>query len=424
MAKQSLPHTAIPTWSGFIYQGRVGLYHVLKQLNIKPETEINELLFQIDSIEDFTILKSNPNGVDIPVSMHQVKAVKSNAYSTYKGDFIQLFTKWTNLGISTVEAFFHLSTQNEKTKTQIEALHPNIIVYSYENSAEYCSLNDIDNKIKEQIVLAMQKYAIVGHDNPSTVQLISEILEKIISDKVIYIHSLNHDGIAIRNAAFDSPIPLRSFLDVIRIDISSLVQNEQYFETQIRGNLNQYYQEYCFDMENVHMSEEEKKKMDKYLVYFNSLDSNSFKTFLQKIRPHKKIVYSSLAEYTDGGINKDEIKDSFLVTLSEICASNNKIGFGWIDDAQKNYHPTSIKESNTDAGKLRISKKILDTALSTTVEVPFDSDFLITDECTVESIQLTANKISEIEELEPNKITNWRNVSLIDLKTAKKKLNG
>ncbi len=424
MAKQTFPHTAVPTWSGFIYQGRVGLYHVLKQLNIKSEIEINELLLQIDSIEDFTIMQSNPSGTDIPVSIHQVKAVKSNAYLTYKGDFLQLNTKWTNLGSPTIEAFFHLSTQNKKTKKQIETLHPNIKVYSYDDSAEYCSLDEIDNKIRQQIVLAMQKYGVVGHDNPSTVQFISEILEKIISDKVIYIHSLNHGGIAIRNAAFDNPIPLNLFLDTIRIDISSLVQNEQYFETQIRRSLNQYYQEYCFDLENDQMSEEVKKKMDKYLVHFNSLDSKNFKTFLQKIRPHKKIGYSSLIEYNDGGINKDEIKDSFFVTLSEVCASNNNKGFGWIDKVQKNYHPTTIKESNTDAGKIRISKKILDTALNSTVEIPFDSDFLITDECSVESIQLTANNISVIKELEPDKIINWRNVSLIDYKTAKQKLNG
>jgi len=174
MAKQTFPHTAVPTWSGFIYQGRVGLYHVLKQLNIKPEIEIDELLLQIDSIEDFTIMKSAPCGTDIPVSIHQVKAVKSNAYLTYKGAFLQLDTKKTNLGIPHVAAFFHLATQNEKTKKQIEALHPNIKVYSYDDNAEYCSLDDIDNKIKQQIVLAMQKYGVGGHDNPSTVQFISE----------------------------------------------------------------------------------------------------------------------------------------------------------------------------------------------------------------------------------------------------------
>ncbi len=55
--------------------------------------------------------------------------------------------------------------------------------------------------------------------------------------------------------------------------------------------------------------------------------------------------------------------------------------------------------------------------------MPFDSDFLITNECNVESIQLTINKIDQIGELEPEKITSWRKVSLIDIETAKQMLN-
>ncbi|PWS33212.1 ABC-three component system protein [Pedobacter paludis] len=260
MAKQSLPHTAIPTWSGFIYQGRVALYHILKQLNIKTENEINELVLQIDSIEDFTILKSIATGGHTPISMHQVKAVKSALYSTYKEDFEQLEEKWTAIGLQTVEAFFHLANQNEKTKAEIKVLHPKMEIYEYENDAESCSLNDIDVKIKEQISLVLQKYNIGGNNNPDTVQLLSEILEKNVSDKVIYIHALNHGGTAIRNAAYDNPIPLHNFLNALRTDIASLVQDEIYFESKIRNNLNRYYQEFCVDCVEDQLSPELKTK--------------------------------------------------------------------------------------------------------------------------------------------------------------------
>ncbi len=225
MATQILPHTAIPTWSGFIYQGRIGLYHVLKQLYSRSENEVNELLFQIDSIEDFSILRSNPGGTPILVSMHQVKAVKSTAYSTYKNDFEQLEEKWTAIGIQTAEAFFHLATKNERTKAEIELLHPKLKIYVYENSIESCALNDIDTKIREQIILVLQKHFIPGYDNPTNVQLLSEILEKIVNDKVIYIHSLNHGGQAIRQAAFENPISLKIFLDELKTDVTKLIQD-------------------------------------------------------------------------------------------------------------------------------------------------------------------------------------------------------
>lgn len=422
MAEQSLPHTAIPTWSGFIYQGRIALYHVLKLLNEKTEQELNDLYIQIDSIEDFTIITYD-NSVLIPLTMHQVKAVNSHLYSTYEDDFKQLENKKAKLQNANIEAFFHLCIQNEKTKIEINSLHPLLNLYSYGNNEYYCSLDEIDNKIKNLITLVRLKYNNVVNDNIITVEFLYDILEKIISDSVVNIHSQNHNGTPIKEAAYNDTRSLNDFLYIIKLDITEAIQDEAYFESKIRSNLNRYYQEYCFEISNESISEEVKIKMAKYLYYFNSLNSENFKKFLQKIRPHKKICFSSLTEYTDGSINEDEIKEVFFIILSEIRNPDNK-NFGWFCKDLKNYHPTSIKESNSDVGKINISKKILKTALSTNIEVPFDSDFLITFECNVESIQLVANKISEVKELEPDKIISWRNVSLIDLKTAKIKLNG
>lgn len=429
MANQPLPHTAIPTWSGFIYQGRVALYHVLKQINTKTENEINELVLQIDSIEDFTILNSIAAGGYTPISMHQVKAVKSSLYSTYKEDFEQLEGKWTALRLQAVEAFFHMATQNEKTKVQIEVLHPNMKIYVYENNSESCSLNDINIKILEQIVLVLQKYNIVGHNNPNTVQLLSEILEKIVSDKVIYIHALNHGGTAIRNAAYDNPIPLQNFLDALRIDITLLVQDEVYFEGKIRNNLNRYYQEFCLDCEEDQLSPELRTKMDKYLKLFNSYDTTAFKVFLQNIRPHKSVAYENLQQYTDLSLNEDEMKDSFYQILLAIKESNGGDGIGWVCSESKQYLPTSIGYSDSESSKKKVSERIIKIALNKMVDVPFNSDYLITSECNVYNIEAYANNVSHVNHLDTGeaesetKITQWKKVSLIDLETAKNKLN-
>ncbi|APU97876.1 hypothetical protein BV902_17335 [Sphingobacterium sp. B29] len=429
MAKQPLPHTAIPTWSGFIYQGRVALYHILKQINAKTENEINELVVQMDSIEDFTILKSLATGGYIPITMHQVKAVKSSQYATYKEDFEQLEGKWTAIGSQTVEAFFHMATQNEKTKSEIELLHPKMKIYEYENNAESCSLNDIHVKIKEQIALGLQKHKIVGHNNPNTVQILSEILEKIISDKVIYIHALNHGGTSIRNAAYDNPIPLKNFLDAMRIDIASHVQDEVYFESKIRSNLNRYYQEFCLDFEEGQLSPELKTKMDKYSILFNSYAPIAFKEFLQNIRPHKSISYENLQQYTDLSLNEDEMKDCFYQILMNIKESNGGDGIGWVCSESKQYFPTSIDYSNSESSKKNVSERIIKTALNKMVDVPFNSDYLITSECNVDNLEAYANNVNHVNHVDTGeaesetKITQWKKVSLIDLETAKKKLN-
>jgi hypothetical protein len=54
--KCTSPHTAITTWSGFIYQGKVAIYHVLQLIvNMKDG---DELVLQLDSLDDFSILDS------------------------------------------------------------------------------------------------------------------------------------------------------------------------------------------------------------------------------------------------------------------------------------------------------------------------------------------------------------------------------
>lgn len=423
MLKQALPHTAAATWSGFIYQGRIALYHILKLLNTKTELELADLFVQIDSIEDFAIIQYNAAGLIIPLTMHQVKAVKSSLYSTYVADFDQLEKKKLNSSVNSVMAYFHLSTKNEETKANIQLKHPNLEIYCYEKNEEFCPLNEINDKIKNNIKIVLQNRSIAGYDNHNNIEVIFDIIDKKISDRVLYIHSLNHNGVAIRDAAYGNPICLIEFLNEIVQDLSVLVQDEKYFEAKIKSNLNRYYQEYCIEIDDDDLSEEIKIKMNNYMSFFNSLDSKNFKLFLQNIRPHKVIKYNDLTDYTDHSLQEEEIKYALLTILKEIKTTNNKKYIGWICSEFKNYFPTSITISNSDASKKRISDWIIKTALDSSVEVPFNSDFLVTSECNVDNLEAYVNKINNIEIEERNKITSWKNVGLIDLETAKKKLN-
>ena len=56
-----VPHTAIGSWSGYIYQGICATYHVLKLYYVKDYT------LSLDSYEDFSIFDS----ADKIVSLHQ-----------------------------------------------------------------------------------------------------------------------------------------------------------------------------------------------------------------------------------------------------------------------------------------------------------------------------------------------------------------
>ena len=116
------PNTAITTWSGFIYQGKVAIYHTLKILlgNLYSDNDL-----QLDAFEDFAILNNKKT-----ISMHQVKAKKSTYYSAYKDAFIKLNDK----SIDCIDLNFHIAKNiHDKTVEEIEKLHPKIKIYRYED---------------------------------------------------------------------------------------------------------------------------------------------------------------------------------------------------------------------------------------------------------------------------------------------------
>jgi hypothetical protein len=75
-------HSAVPTWSGFDYQGQVSIYWVMKQLNQMDlsKTQLTNYELQIESLEDFSI-----NHKGYPLTIHQVKAYQDKAtFGKYK----------------------------------------------------------------------------------------------------------------------------------------------------------------------------------------------------------------------------------------------------------------------------------------------------------------------------------------------------
>src|SRR5690625_2482689 len=82
---------ASSSWSGFIYQGKVAIYTVLKYLNhYYPRLEeIKKYELEIEYLEDFSIVKEDKH-----VSLHQVKAKpKTNTIGSYNEANLNLLGK-------------------------------------------------------------------------------------------------------------------------------------------------------------------------------------------------------------------------------------------------------------------------------------------------------------------------------------------
>ena len=266
-------------------------------------------------------------------------------------------------------------------------------------------------------------------------EILCNELESLITNNIVLIHAQNHspNGDSINKSAYYSTISLNRFRDILSADLTSIQQDKNYFIKKLKIDLNRYYQEFCLESED-EIDDEAQIKLHQYLVYFNSLNNQQFEVFLQKIMPHRHVKFSTLQEYKDNSLLINEVKTAFLSILNGIRSPDEVNKMGWTDSLSKKYFPSSIIVSNSSASKQNISIDILNTALDTLIEVPFNSDYIITEGCNVSSIIEEANKSTRINQpdidilnnstsSEYDKITKWKKISLIDLEQAKQKLN-
>lgn len=101
-----MSHDASATWSGFNYQGKVALYHVLKMVCDKLATDTNfdfsEYKLVLENHEDFDI--KGPSGF---VSFHQVKAINDTAFSTYENALFAMMMQLDTPDNVSVTGYLH-----------------------------------------------------------------------------------------------------------------------------------------------------------------------------------------------------------------------------------------------------------------------------------------------------------------------------
>ena len=408
-------HSAADSWSGFIYQGKVALYHILHLLN----TDINALKYslQLDSLEDFAIVDININ----PITLHQVKAMKATAYADYRVAFDKLEKRLNEYPCN--GAYFHLANQNESTAAEIQAIHPNLQVYQYQNTNHFCSLEQINNVCEEQIEIYLNNNNLQHFNNAENIIALRNNLESIICNQIIDIHACNHqnNGLSISEGAYYFIIPFTSFRDILISDPTTII-DEDYFLFLSKELINHYYLEFCQDIvDEGEVSQEDKNKLATYLMQINGLNKPSLVNFIQSILPHREVKLNSILDFKDNNINNEEFKDAFLQILYELIVSTGEIGKSliWKGNDKLIYTATAI--NSPEQRKKRVCKRIYENINQTDIEVPYESDKLITTSLEVESIEKELNIQSQFDEglNNVNNVTKWSKISLTTLNNAK-----
>lgn len=122
-------HDAIPTWSGFIYQGRIAAYLAIKKIiELRDDDKVSEVdkyAIEMEKCEDIAIVYQCEKEKREYISIHQVKNEKENALGAYKKPLIQLMLEkgyYTKDNGDAPDAYLHIANrvriQNKDFETE------------------------------------------------------------------------------------------------------------------------------------------------------------------------------------------------------------------------------------------------------------------------------------------------------------------
>lgn len=403
--EEKYPPSAISSWSGFVYQGKIALYHSLKLL-LQDELDFE---LQLDSTEDFAIYKAG-----VLVSAHQVKAKIGKYRSSYnsalekagniEGDRIQGSTR-----------YIHISVEINDTCNFVAPNGEVISFYNYGDN-KYCGLGDIEGLIKQLIIELCQK---------EKVQL-SEILVNtnycIISEKistqVIEIHRRNQvDGLSEDEAAYTYTIKSSDILsDILN---NNPYTDIEYFALELKNDLYKHL-EIKLDLALPTMSEAQYDRAKNLFIHIYQLELNELEHLCQLIKPSEKF----------SKIQKMDIS-RYSSLIQKIFIDPNFRGIPHYTDKYHNFYlPTAISLNNSDESLDCINQIEQETKDNKTLLLLlFEYGNLIAAQITKSFV--IESKITDVSDLDAeefllkktNNITKELNVSVITIKEAEERIN-
>lgn len=469
---------ASPSWNGYNHQGKVGIFVVLKMIN---ELKLNfdsciEYDLELEWLEDFSIKKKNKY-----ISIHQVKTYNKTAPSEYKDAIWLLLAKLLDFpGIQ--QAYLHSTSKINKLnnlKTNLFKYEPpkekdttteaktddnskkqqkkywtpkqchdyvknnnryneafeKFAVYSYDEDCNHCSMNEIENKIKDQL-------AIFYNDKKTTEQLdrtylhLLGLVDQNIRDR--------HMEIQVKKTELKATISFQNVYKLIMVNYE--IPSKEFVIYKLRDRFSKLTTEY---LEDLYMEDDDdsidivdKRNLHLLINSVLELSDDDFLKFCMKITPHHEISEddpSSILDALSSFISETHMTEGFLEILKQIKKEidTQRHTFFKMGTEKKNisYLPTTIIDSYHKQRIGRMVEKILknDESLN-------EVDVMITKQLNLE--RLKSEKISEdIPEIddtmetipmnkgrfypreEHDRISKIKRIRVVDIFTAKGELD-
>ncbi|MGT3825733.1 ABC-three component system protein [Enterobacter kobei] len=270
---EKYPASAISSWSGFVYQGKIALYHSLKLIH---DGDLDFEL-QLDSSDDFAIYKNEKLH-----TAHQVKA----KISKYRSGYTKALEQSTLIEHDKTKGttrYFHVSVPLDETGDYRGTNGETVKFYLYGDNY-YCGLGEIEGLTKELIKKLCEKQSITVSDN--LINFNYCLLSEKINSKAIHSHKLNQvDGISEDKAAYEGRIMARSILEELLAE--NPYQNRDYYAVELKARLQTHLEE-RLDQELPTMSDATYERARLLSEHIRKTHFNELKTLCQMMKPSER----------------------------------------------------------------------------------------------------------------------------------------
>lgn len=283
---EKYPASAVSSWSGYVYQGKIALYHSLKLIH---DGDLDFEL-QLDSSDDFAIYKKGKIH-----TAHQVKA----RISKYRSGYTNALEKSTLIEFDKIKGtnrYFHVSVPLDNTEEHEGENGEKVKFYKYDENP-YCGLGEVEEMTKKIIGNIFD-----AKNLPSSEKIINFnycLLSEKISTKAVEIHRINQENrVAANRAAYEGRIKSEDILNDILTENPH--QDRDYYAVDLKVRLQSHLEE-RLDQALPTMNDATYERARRLSEHIRSIHASELKTLCQIMKPSERfqaVQVSDIRRYT------------------------------------------------------------------------------------------------------------------------------
>ncbi|RUO19261.1 ABC-three component system protein [Aliidiomarina haloalkalitolerans] len=270
---EKYPASAISSWSGFVYQGKIALYHSLKLID---DGDLDFEL-QLDSSDDFAIYKDGKLH-----TAHQVKA----KISKYRSGYTTALEQSTSIEYDKIKGtprYFHVSVKLDNTDDYKGTSGETVKFYRYGDNF-HCGLGEIEGLTKSLIRKICEKQSITVSDK--LINFNYCLLSEKISTKAIHNHKLNQvGGFSENKAAYEGRINARDMLKELLAE--NPYQDRDYYAVELKARLQTHLEE-RLDQALPTMSDATYERARRLCEHIRETSPNELQILCQMMKPSER----------------------------------------------------------------------------------------------------------------------------------------